>query len=535
MCGFVCYVGQPQDIGSIELLYPFFDRLKRRGPDSTDRLSFPEGLHFTFHRLAIMDPSAAGSQPMRHPDDEDLVLVCNGEIYNHKDLVEQYGFNMASGSDCEVILHMYRRFGIERTLAQLDGVFALALYDRTAGKVIVARDPMGVRPAFVGTTKKGAVVIASEAKAMTDYCDQVRPFPPGKFQTWDVRNRRFCQRQSHYDHSYLPNLVASKGELLESVRDSLTSAVEKRLGSDREIGCLLSGGLDSSLVAALVSRGLGRPVKTFSIGMEGSVDLKYARLVADHIGSDHHEIELNEEDFLKSIPKVVRQIESYDTTTVRASVGNFLVAKYVRENSDCKVIFNGDGSDEVCCGYVYNKNAPSLEALQDESLRLVREIHLFDVLRSDRSISSNGLEPRTPFLDKAFVRTYMSIPAMHKQFGEDRIEKYMLRKAFEGTGLLPPEVLWRRKCAFSDGVSSIRNSWHKLIQSYVDALISDGEYLRARQKIEHCRPQLKESYYYRRLYEGFFNGHVNLIPHFWMPRWTDSVDPSARELAGYRE
>ena len=241
-------------------------------------------------------------------------------------------------------------------------------------------------------------------------------------------------------------------------------------------------------------------------------------------------------EFLDAIETVIYTIESFDTTTVRASVGNYLVSKFISENSNCKVIFNGDGADEVCCGYVYLKNTPSPSALQNESERLVEEIHYFDVLRSDRSISSNGLEARTPFLDKAFVKYYLSIPAELKTFdGDIRLEKHLLRKAFDNKEILPDDVLWRRKCAFSDGVSSQKNSWHHIIQSFVDQKISDEEFRRESPRISHCTPRLKESYYYRKIFEKHFGNNDQLIPHFWMPKWTNVLDPSARELEDYRE
>jgi len=313
--------------------------------------------------------------------------------------------------------------------------------------------------------------------------------------------------------------------------------VKKRMMAEREIGSLLSGGLDSSLISALVNQlHNGSTLKTFSIGMPGSVDLEYAKIVANHLGTDHHQIQISKEDFLNAIETVIYNIESFDTTTVRASVGNYLVSKFIRENSDCKVIFNGDGSDEVCGGYVYMKNAPNGDDFQSECKRLLDEIHRFDVLRSDRSISSNGLEARTPFLDKDFVQYYLSIPAKMKLFdGKMRLEKHLLRKAFSQSNLLPDTVLWRRKCAFSDGVSAKENSWHRVIQTFVDNKISDGEFETNAKSYIHCTPVLKESYYYRKVYESFFGNQEKLIPHFWMPKWVETKDPSARELIGYLE
>jgi len=269
--------------------------------------------------------------------------------------------------------------------------------------------------------------------------------------------------------------------------------------------------------------------------MPGSIDLKYAKEVAHYLGTNHHQIEISEQNFLDAIETVIYNIESYDTTTVRASIGNYLVSKYIRHNSDCKVIFNGDGSDEVCGGYLYMKNAPTELDFQKECERLISEIYMFDVLRSDRSISSNGLEARTPFLDKEFVSYYLSINPKRKIFNNINIEKYLLRKAFSERDLLPKSILWRRKCAFSDGVSSRENSWHIVLKNFIDSQISDKEFEKESKLIDHCKPVLKESFYYRKIFESFFPNHEQLIPHFWMPRWVEAKDPSARELNDYIE
>jgi len=370
---------------------------------------------------------------------------------------------------------------------------------------------------------------------LTELSGYITPFPPGT--VWFSDEPYLFS--AYYSYSYPVTEEGTEEEICNNIRDLLTKSVEKRMMSEREIGCLLSGGLDSSLISALVSKNMkanGKKLKTFSIGMEGSPDLEYAKKVAEHIDSEHHVVQLTSQEFLDAIETVIYNIESYDTTTVRASVGNYLVSKYIRENTNCKVVFNGDGADEVCMGYVYNQNAPSDEEFYYENIRLLREIHYFDVLRSDRSISSNGLEPRTPFLDKDFVEYYMNIEPEHKRFGKNnKPEKYLLRKAFEESGLLPDEVLWRHKCAFSDGVSSIENSWHKTLKQFVDSQLSDEEFELIKKNTEHCKPILKESAFYRKIYESYYGEHVALIPHFWMPRWTNVTDPSARELSNYKE
>jgi asparagine synthase (glutamine-hydrolysing) len=529
MCGIFTVYDSSHQWQSIE---QSFNKISYRGPDSSSYIHINDKLIMAFHRLAIMGVSDSGNQPMKHPDDESITLMCNGEIYNFKTLAQKYNFNLSTGSDCEIILHLFKEVGIEKTIGQLDGVFMFTIYDEINDILYAGRDPMGVRPGFISGTDNGTF-ISSEAKSLIKYSDSIMPFPPGSW--WSSESPEKFERYFYYD----TNKPSSDGEneILKNVKSLLTEAVVKRLMSEREIGCLLSGGLDSSLIASIVSKNYsGDKLNTFSIGMEGSVDIKYAQVVADFIESNHHSIQISEKDFLDSIETVIYNIESYDTTTVRASVGNYLVSKYIKDNTDCKVIFNGDGSDEVCCGYLYLRNAPNSKKLQLESERLVKELYLYDVLRSDRSISSNGLEARTPFLDKKFVKYYLSIPAALKTFNsKNKIEKELLRKAFNDGTFLPEDVLWRRKVAFSDGVSSQKKSWHKIIQDHVDQKITDKEFSDAKIVITHCTPLLKESYYYRKIFESFFPNSAKLIPHFWMPKWSDTIDPSARELEDYRE
>jgi asparagine synthase (glutamine-hydrolysing) len=528
MCGIYAYKGPTFQWSELK---DESDKIKYRGPDNSTVIKVDDEIVFAFHRLAIMGTTSLGDQPLVHPGDKDLTLICNGEIYNYKDLASSHGFDLKTGSDCEIILHMYKKYGIEKTIKALDGVFMFVLHDRDKDEIFAGRDPFGVRPGFIGQKGKD-IFIASEAKPLVKTCNKITPFKPGHW--WQECSGKFTQYHFHREE---PLFNVKEKDILIGIRSRLESAVKKRMMAEREIGSLLSGGLDSSLISALVNKyHSGFPLKTFSIGMPGSVDLEFAQSVADHLGTDHHQIQISEADFLSAIETVIYKIESYDTTTVRASVGNYLVSKFIRGNSDCKVIFNGDGSDEVCGGYVYMKNAPSPSAFQFECNRLVEEIHCFDVLRSDRSISSNGLEARTPFLDKEFVRYYLSIPADLKMFdGVDRLEKYLLRKAFDDTNLVPNNVLWRRKCAFSDGVSSKKNSWHRILQNFVDSQITDTEFETKINTYTHCTPILKESYYYRKIYESFFGQHDKLIPHFWMPKWAETNDPSARELSGYIE
>tara|TARA_R110000851_G_scaffold323643_2_gene490499 strand:+ start:8913 stop:10505 length:1593 start_codon:yes stop_codon:yes gene_type:complete len=529
MCGFLAFKSKDYDEDKIKLSA---SRIQYRGPDNTSYL-FSDNHGMVFHRLAIVDTSEKGNQPLIHPQEEDISLVCNGEIYNHKQLIRDNSFKISSESDCEVILHMYKDFGIEKTVKSLDGVFAFALYDARINTLFVARDPYGVRPLFVGKNKKGESIFASEAKALVDLCEGIKQFDPGMFWT-SAQPTKF---KRYYSTRFNTKKHTDEAIILKNINSSLSNAVEKRLMSDRELGCLLSGGLDSSLISALAIELSGKKLNTFSIGMEGSPDLFYADRVAKHIGSKHHSVKLSTKEFLDTIPEVIEKIESYDTTTVRASVGNYLISKYIKENTDCKVIFNGDGADEVCMGYAYNKNAPSEPEFLNENIKLLREIHLFDVLRSDRSISSNGLEARTPFLDLDFVKMYLAIDTRFKMFGENGLpEKFLLRKAFDRTGLLPDSILWRNKCAFSDGVSHVLTSWHETIKEFIDLKITDNDFKSQQSSITHCKPLLKESLYYRNIFEDIFGKeNETLVPHFWMPNWTDAIDPSARVLDGHKE
>jgi len=524
MCGIFSYKGtkfsKDDLLDSIELI-------RYRGPDNSKYQSIDEDVFFAFHRLSIVGITELGNQPLKLKDDSSLTLICNGEIYNFKNLAKKYGFKLTTGSDCEIILHMFKKFGIDKTVIELDGVFMFVLYDDTSRILYSARDPYGVRPGFVGYNNN-EIFISSEAKTLVNHCSKIIPFKPGCW--WTSKNDKFIK------YHKLNLITLKKNSIYNDINNILRKSVKKRLMSDRKIGCLLSGGLDSSLIAGIVANYVGDNLDTFSIGMPGSVDLHYADKVAQFISSNHHHVEISEKDFLDSIDKVIYNIESFDITTVRASVGNYLISKYINENTDCKVIFNGDGSDEVCCGYFYLKNAPSPLLLQEESKRLIDEIYLFDVLRSDRSISSNGLEPRTPFLDKKFVEYYYSIPPELKMFdGDKKIEKFILRKAFENDNILPDDILWRNKCAFSDGVSNNNKSWHNIINDYFDAIIKDSEFNSEVVKYNHCSPISKESYYYRKVFERYFGVQNDLIPHYWMPKWANVSDPSAREIDEYKE
>ena len=516
-----------------------FLKLAHRGPDHSSMKELTDhNIMLGFHRLSINGLSYESNQPM-YNSSRNIILLCNGQIYNHNELFTKFDFKRENQSDCEIILHLYKRFGIEYTLHLLDGVFGFILLDLRDNTCYVARDPLGVRPLFIGTDHD-EIVVSSELKAL-DECENAIPVPPGTYTIYNRSNQWKKVTQETYFSLPLSSMfplfqrkremsILAYAQIL--LRNALVSAVEKRVrNTDRPLACLLSGGLDSSLVASITASILKKQNKilhTYSIGLKGSEDLSYAKKVAKHIGSQHTTIIKTEQEFLDAIPEVIYAIESYDVTTVRASVGNYLVAKYIKENSDHIVILNGDGSDELFGGYLYMHEAPNEYEFDKEIRRLLREIHYFDVLRSDRSISAHGLEARTPFLDKNLVSLYLSLPTgiryygMKKQteefkqlYGEPLTkpcEKWLLRSAFEHSNLLPYEVLWRQKEAFSDGVSRKTRSWFEIIQE----------------------KHKNEKEYYKEIFLKHFRNHESIIPHYWMPRFVNATDASARTLKIYR-
>lgn len=533
MCGIFFIYGSPDHQKCIEQAM----QIQPRGPDHTSMV-FDNDAFMCFQRLKVNDLTDAGNQPMYH---DETYLLCNGEIYNCKYLNQKYKLNCMSSSDCETVLRLYLRLkdiygfntALKHLVSLLDGEFAFVLYDKNEKAVIACRDPIGVRPLFHYKTDS-QIGFSSELKGLHKLSQEARQFPPGTFEVFSTDDMKtlHCYNYAPLPIEYLPQ--SDEQEALHKVKETFTNAVVKRLMSDRPVCALLSGGLDSSLVASIVARHIApQKLNTFCIGIEGSTDLHYAKLVAKHINSNHHIVELKEEEFLSAIDETIRIIESYDITSVRASVGNLLVSKYIANNTDCKVVYNGDYSDEVCGGYMYLKKAPSDEEFHNECSRLVKEITYFDSLRSDRTISSQGLEARVPFSDTEFVHTYMSInPSL--RVSHSRIEKYLLRKAFSEDNLLPTEVLWRYKEAFSDGVSKPERSWHHVIKEYIDKVITDEEFQQESGKFLVNTPPSKEAYYYRKVFESFYPNMGHVIPQFWLPRWSDNIqDPSARELEVY--
>ena len=503
---------------------PYFDRTVSRGPDMSRMEKAGRGM-LGFHRLAIMGLHEEGMQPFHLGGD---MAVCNGELYGFRPLkkeLEAKGYTFASESDCELILPLYREYGVEM-FAKLDAEFAMIIYDAKTDRLVAARDPIGIRPLYYGYDAEGAIIFASEAKNLVGLVHDVMPFPPGHYY---ADGKFTCYRD-------MTQVDAVCEDDLETVcthiREKLIAGVEKRLDADAPLGFLLSGGLDSSLVCAISAKLLKKPIRTFAIGMRAdAIDLKYAREVAEYLHADHTEVIITPEDVIQALPEVVALLGTYDITTIRASIGMYLVCKAIHEQTDLRVLLTGEISDELF-GYKYTDFAPSPAAFQEESAKRIRELHMYDVLRADRCISVNSLEARVPFGDLDFVQYVMSIDPAKKcnVYGKG---KYLLRHAFEGDWL-PHDILMREKAAFSDAVG---HSMVDDLKAYAEQKYTDEEFETLRRKYDFAQPFTKESLLYRELFEQYYPGQAHMIVDFWMPNksWAgcDVDDPSARVLANY--
>lgn len=503
----------------------FFDRTISRGPDDSRIIDTGKGL-LGFHRLAIMGLHPEGMQPFEL---DGSYVVCNGEIYCFprlkKKLMETGKYTFVSESDCEILLPLYKEYGTDM-FRRLDAEFALILYDGDTQSYIAARDPIGIRPLYYGYDPHGVIVFASEPKNLVGLVGDIMPFPPGHY----YKDGQFV---CYSDIAAVDEMCMDDVETICSkIHEKLVKGIEKRLIADAKVGFLLSGGLDSSLVCAIAARKSKEPIRTFAIGMsEDAIDLKYAKQVADYIGSDHTEVIITKEDVLAALEDVVQLLGTYDITTIRASMGMYLICKAIHETTDIRVLLTGEISDELF-GYKYTDFAPSPEAFQAEAQKRIRELHMYDVLRADRCISVNSLEARVPFGDLDFVKYVMSIDPAKKMnvYGKG---KYLLRHAFEGD-YLPHDILYREKAAFSDAVG------HSLVddlKEYAEGYYTDEEFEAKCKQYDYATPFTKESLLYRELFEKYYPGQAHMIAGFWMPNkeWEgcDVDDPSARVLSNY--
>ncbi len=502
-----------------------FDKTVSRGPDDTKIIDTGKGL-LGFHRLAIMGLTPSGMQPFEL---DGSYVVCNGEIYGfekQREALKKKGYTFASDSDCEILLPMYREYG-EAMFAMLDAEYALIIYDGDKGEYIAARDPIGIRPLYYGYDGDGVILFASEAKNLVGLAEKIMPFPPGHY----YKDGLFV---CYTDIATVDKVCQDDLEVVcHKIHDKLVSGVEKRLVADAKVGFLLSGGLDSSLVCAIAQKKSNVPIKTFAIGMsEDAIDLKYAKQVADYIGSEHKEIYMTPDDVLSSLETVIAILGTFDITTIRASMGMYLICKAIHEQTDIRVLLTGEISDELF-GYKYTDFAPNAAEFQKEAEKRIRELHMYDVLRADRCISVNSLEARVPFGDLDFVRYVMSIDPELKlnKYGKG---KYLLRHAFEDGDYLPESILWREKAAFSDAVG---HSMVDYLKEYAESRYTDLEFEERCKKYTHATPFTKESLLYREIFEKYYPEQSEMIVDFWMPNKTwkgcDVKDPSARVLSNY--
>ncbi|XP_051169160.1 asparagine synthetase [glutamine-hydrolyzing] [Leptopilina boulardi] len=554
MCGIWALFGLEGD--TLACACENFTKITHRGPDAFN-IEYDQRIkngYIGFHRLSIVD-GLCGMQPMKLYTYPQVFLLCNGEIYNYKQLEKENDYKNKTNCDVEVIIHLYVNDGAENVARSLDGVFAFCLVDIKKKRILIARDPYGVRPLFILKDGKGRLGICSESKGLVGITEKfpsdwvLKPFSPGFYEEYELSEEgttKLLRRVQFHKpgdkpsfSTFIPWNDLDSNDISGNIRKLLTGAVQKRLMSERRIGCFLSGGLDSSLIAALFAseaKKLNLPYKlqSFAIGMGDSPDIRAAKQVAELIGTEHHEIIFTEEDVEEVLDKVIYQIETFDITTIRASIGMYLLSRYVKTQTDSTVIFSGEGADELAQGYIYFKKAPNAEEAHNESIRLLKDIYLYDGLRADRTTSAFSLELRVPFLDLQFTNYYLSLNSSTRQ-PQDGIEKHLLRSAFMESNLLPNNILWRHKEAFSDGVTSTKKSLFQIIQSIVDKHVNDNELLEAKNLYPHCTPNTKEALYYRKIFEKHFPNHgESFTPYFWMPKWIEGIsDPSARFISYY--
>jgi len=506
MCGIVCAFDLKQ---KSEILRPqvleMSKKIRHRGPDWSGIYS-DEKTVMSHERLAIVDP-ASGKQPL-FSEDKKLILAANGEIYNHQDIRKQYegSYTFQTQSDCEVILALYKDKGVD-FVDDLNGIFGFAIYDVENDEYFIARDHMGIIPLYIGWDQNGTFYVASELKALEGTCSKIELFPPGHYMS--SKDGKFVQ---WYKRDWREYAAVKENETsIATIKEALEAAVHRQLMSDVPYGVLLSGGLDSSVVSAIAKKYAQKRVESgdktdawypqthsFAVGLEGSPDLAAAQVVADHIGTVHHEIKFTIQEGLDAIKDVIYNIETYDITTIRSSTPMYLMARVIK-SMGIKMVLSGEGADEIFGGYLYFHKAPNAQEFHQETVRKLDKLHMYDCLRANKSLAAWGIEGRVPFLDKEFLDVAMRINPQDKMINGERMEKWVIRKAFED--MLPESVAWRQKEQFSDGVGY---SWIDTLKEVVDKEISDEQLANAKFRFPIQTPQNKEEFYYRSIFEGHF-------------------------------
>ncbi|WP_025666583.1 asparagine synthase B [Aquimarina megaterium] len=551
MCGIVCAFDIKQDS---EMLRPqlleMSRKIRHRGPDWSGIYSSKNAI-LAHERLAIVDP-VSGKQPLFSADNK-LVLAANGEIYNHRELRKQFEgtYDFQTESDCEIILALYEQKGVD-FLDDLNGIFAFALYDVEKDTYFIARDHMGIIPLYMGWDQNGTFYVASELKALEGVCAKIELFPPGHYLSSEEGEPKKWYVRDWSDYKAVQENQTSIDEL----RDALEAAVHRQLMSDVPYGVLLSGGLDSSVTSAIAKKYSEKRIESgdtkdawwpklhsFSVGLEGSPDLEAAQKVADHIGTIHHEIKFTIREGLDAIKDVIYNLETYDITTIRASTPMYLMARVIK-SMGVKMVLSGEGADEIFGGYLYFHKAPNAKEFHEETVRKLNKLHMYDCLRANKSLAAWGIEGRVPFLDKEFIDVAMRINPKDKMINGERMEKWVIRKAFES--YLPESVAWRQKEQFSDGVGY---SWIDTLKEIVEVEVTDEQMANAHFRFPIQTPQNKEEFYYRTIFEGHFPSDTaalsvpqepsvacsTKIALEWDEAFKNMNDPSGRAIANVHE
>jgi len=551
MCGIVCAFDLKQTAEELRpQVLEMSKKVRHRGPDWSGIYSHKNAI-LAHERLAIVDP-ASGKQPL-YSEDKKLILAANGEIYNHRELRKQFEgkYNFQTESDCEVILALYKEKGVH-FIDEMNGIFGFAIYDVEKDEYFVARDHMGIIPLYMGWDANGTFYVASELKALEGVCTKIELFPPGHYLTSkDGQLKRWYHRDwMEYD------VVKENQTSINEIHDALEAAVHRQLMSDVPYGVLLSGGLDSSVTSAIAKKYASKRVESddtqaawwpqlhsFSVGLEGSPDLAAAQLVADHIGTIHHEIKFTIQEGLDAIKDVIYNLETYDITTIRASTPMYLMARVIK-SMGIKMVLSGEGADELFGGYLYFHKAPNAKEFHEETVRKLNKLHMYDCLRANKSLASWGIEGRVPFLDKEFMDVAMNINPQDKMINGERMEKWVVRKAFEN--YLPESVVWRQKEQFSDGVGY---SWIDTLKQVVNTKISDEQLENAHYRFPIQTPQNKEEFYYRSIFEEHFPSDTaalsvpqeasvacsTKIALEWDEAFKNMNDPSGRAVANVHD
>ncbi|MDO4214879.1 MAG: asparagine synthase B [Bacteroidales bacterium] len=551
MCGIVSIFNVKQQTPELRIkALKMSQKIRHRGPDWSGIYCGKSAI-LAHERLSIVDPES-GKQPLFACDGKQ-VLAVNGEIYNHQDIRKQYQgkYDFQTGSDCEVILALYRDKGVN-FIEDLNGIFAFALYDEEQDAFLIARDHIGIIPLYIGFDNDGKVYVASELKALEGQCDRYEPFLPGHYYWSKEPGMKKWYQRDWMEYSAVKDNPASSEEIRQALRD----AVKRQMMSDVPYGVLLSGGLDSSVISAITERYAENRIEddgqskawwprlhSFAVGLKGAPDLSKARMVAEHIGTVHHEINYTIQEGLDAIRDVIYFIETYDVTTVRASTPMYLLARVIK-SMGIKMVLSGEGADEIFGGYLYFHKAPSAEAFHEETVRKLGKLHQYDCLRANKSLSAWGVEGRVPFLDKEFMDVAMRTNPEAKMCPGTKMEKRIVREAF--ADMLPEEVAWRQKEQFSDGVGY---SWIDTLKKITSEAVTDEQMEHAAERFPINTPLCKEEYYYRSIFEEHFPSEsaARSVPHEasvacstaialeWDAAWKNMNDPSGRAVAGVHE